>query len=177
MIQKEDLVKIGVLLKPHGVSGEVLIRLIPELFGTEPDPSWLFVDVMDELVPFEVQSVRNKGEDGLLLSLENINNEEKARRFQGADVFIDPSELNQEEESDQFNPNMLIGAHVIDENFGAIGILTAIHDIRQNPLAEIDHQGKSILVPLQDEFILSFNKEAKELIIKTPPGLIDLYLE
>lgn len=179
MITKEALLKIGVLTKPHGISGEVLVRLIPELSGTEPDPSWLFIDVLGGLVPFEVISSRTKGDVGLLLELDTLTDENKVNRFKGSEVYIDPLELgeNDNENDTNLNINVLIGSNVIDEKFGSIGVISAIHDIRQNPLAEIDYKGKSILIPLQDEFILSFDKKKRILSIKTPPGLIDLYLE
>ncbi len=177
MIQKENLIKIGILTKSHGILGEVLIRLIPELVGTEPDPSWLFVDVQGGLVPFEVLSVRTKGDDALLLGLDTISNDEKAKRYQGADVYIDPKDLADEKDSDEINLNTLIGYSVVDRDFGPIGVISAIHEIKQNPLAEIDYQGKSVLVPLQEDFIVSLDRSTRLLVIKAPSGLIDLYLE
>jgi 16S rRNA processing protein RimM len=176
MINKDNLIKIGFLAKPHGVAGEVLIRLLPELAGAEPEPSWLFVDVSGGLVPFEVHSARLRGEEGLLLGLDTITSDEKARRYQGAEVYIDPRELGANENED-LTLNALIGYNVVDKTFGPIGIITAIHDIKQNPLIEIDFNGTEVLIPLQDDFIVSLDKETRLLLVKTPEGLIDLYLE
>lgn len=177
MIGKENLLRIGVLTKSHGIAGEVIIRLLPELFGYEPDPSWLFVDIMGGLVPFEVLSVRYIGQEALLLGLDTITDEEKAKRYQGAEVYIDPQELGEADETGDLNLNALVGCHVTDVQFGSVGDISAIHDIRQNPLAEIIYQGKSILIPLQEDFIRSYNRKTKELLVETPPGLISLYLE
>lgn len=177
MIRKENLLKIGVLTKSHGIEGEVIIRLFPEWFGYEPDPSWLFVDIMGGLVPFEVLSVRYKGQESVLLGLDTITDDEKVRRYQGSEVYIDPQELGDADDSEGLNMNALVGSQVIDTQFGPIGSISAIHDIRQNPLAEINYQGKSILIPLQEAFIRSYNRKTKELLVETPPGLINLYLE
>jgi len=176
MINKDNLIKIGFLAKPHGVAGEVLVRLLPEFVGAEPAPSWLFVDVLGGLVPFEVQSARLRGEDGLLLALDTITSDEKVRRYQGAEVFIDPLELGASDNED-LTLNALIGYSVVDKTYGPIGIITAIHDIKQNPLIEIDFNGREVLIPLQDDFIISLDKETRLLLVKTPEGLIDLYLE
>lgn len=164
------------MAKPHGVAGEVLIRLTPELVGTEPNPSWLFVDVLGGLVPFEVNSIRPRGDDSILLGLDTITNDEKARRFQGAEVYIDPLELGENNQTN-LNPNVLIGFNVMDSHYGPIGVISAIHEIKQNPLVEIEFRGKSILIPLQEDFIISMDKETRVLLVKTPEGLIDLYLE
>ena len=53
MFDKSKLLKIGALAKPHGVTGEMLVRLSPEWLGYEPDPDFLFIDLMGGLVPFE----------------------------------------------------------------------------------------------------------------------------
>jgi 16S rRNA processing protein RimM len=176
MIQKDNLIKIGVLAKPHGVAGEVLIRLIPELAGTEPEPTWAFVDVQGGLVPFEVFSSRLKSDEALLLTLDTLTSDDKARRFQGADVYIDPLELGAAEEED-LTINALIGYQVVDKVHGPLGIITAIHDIKQNPLAEIEYKGREVLIPLQDDFIISMDKGSRHLFIQTPEGLIELFLE
>ena len=36
-------------------------------------------------------------------------------------------------------------------------------------------QGKEILIPIIDEFIVSVDRESKILTVQTPDGLLDLY--
>ena len=109
MIDKSDLVNIGTLARPHGVGGEVLLRLQPALTGYEPDPDYIFIDFMGGLIPLEVYSLRYKNEQELLLLLDTIDSEEKARRLQDSDVFIDPEQLGEAPDEGDFSLADLIG--------------------------------------------------------------------
>ena len=44
-------------------------------------------------------------------------------------------------------------------------------------LFEIDRDGTEILIPLNDEFIQKVDRVSKKIVVETPEGLIDLYLE
>ena len=83
----EDLVEIGLIGKPHGVSGELNVRLTIDTpsFADFFDQGKCFVFVLiDNLpVPMHVEAWRTKGPEGLLLQLKRINTREKALELQG----------------------------------------------------------------------------------------------
>jgi len=58
-----------------------------------------------------------------------------------------------------------------------VGILKGINDSTAQALFEIDREGTEILIPMNDEFIVKVDREHKTIIVSTPEGLIDLYLE
>ena len=39
------------------------------------------------------------------------------------------------------------------------------------------HEGKEILIPLHDNFLKEVNRKEKKIIVETPEGLIDLYMQ
>ena len=57
------------------------------------------------------------------------------------------------------------------------GTLKNINDSTAQSLFEIDRDGIEILIPMNDEFILKVDRENKTILVETPEGLIDLYLE
>ena len=177
MINKEDFIQLGVIAKPHGISGELQIRFSYEFKGIDINPSWLFLEIEGGLVPFEVLSLRSRGSDVLLTELDTITSEETARKYQNCAVFISPKEIPADNDSEEYELNTLIGYKVTDNKFGALGIIKSILDIKENPLMEIGYKEKDILVPLREEFITSIDKKAKTINIQTPDGLIELYLE
>jgi len=71
----------------------------------------------------------------------------------------------------------VIGFQVFDVNYGAIGTITHINDNSSQPLFEIMHEGKEILIPLHDNFLKEVNRKEKKIIVETPEGLIDLYMQ
>jgi len=98
--------------------------------------------------------------------------------YQNCEIYVKPEEIiisyNEENEQELFE---LKGFTVFDTKHGNIGIIENIIDIQQNPLMEILFHGKEILIPLQDDFIISIDKKKKELHVKTPEGLIELFLD
>ena len=64
----------------------------------------------------------------------------------------------------------------MDQIHGNIGHITGVNDQTAQALFEINYQGKEILIPVIDEFIVSVNREEQTLHVKTPEGLLELYL-
>ena len=64
-----------------------------------------------------------------------------------------------------------------DVNFGEVGTITGVNDSTAQALFEVDQNGIEILIPMNDEFISKVDKPNKTIIVNTPEGLIDLYLE
>ena len=177
MIDKDNLLRLGTIAKPHGVSGELQIRISPELTDMNVNPSWLFIEIDGSLVPFGILSVRSRNNDVLLAELDTVTSEELARKYQNFSVFIEPQDISAGNDDKEPSLHHLTGYKVIDSKFGNLGLIKAILDIKQNPLMEINHQGKEILIPLQEKFIVSIDKRERTIYIQTPQGLIELYME
>ena len=176
MILKEQLVKLGVLAKPHGVAGEVLLRVVPQWEGYSPDPSFLFVDLNGGLVPFEVLAIREKNGSELLVSLDTIHSGKDARVLQGTDVYIEEEALG-EPDDEGVSLRQLIDYTVSDVNRGVLGKVTDVSDSPVNPLLQVVYNGKDVLIPFQSDFIHHIDPKKRTISVQTPPGLIDLYLE
>ena len=59
---------------------------------------------------------------------------------------------------------------------GNIGTLVKVMDLPRQSLLQIAFEDKEILVPLVDEVIMKVDRKKKELHIRAPEGLIDIYL-
>ena len=64
---------------------------------------------------------------------------------------------------------------MIDTKYGEVGSIVSVNDRTAQALFEIINQGKEILIPIIDEFIVSIDRESKILTVQTPDGLLDLY--
>ena len=80
-------------------------------------------------------------------------------------------------EGNAFYYHEIIGFHIVDENFGSVGLISGVNDSSAQVLFEIDRNGIEILIPLNDDIISSVDRTNKTVTVNTPPGLIDLYLE
>ncbi|QYJ69328.1 ribosome maturation factor RimM [Flavobacterium litorale] len=174
-MRKEDCFYLGKIAKKFSYKGEVLIYLDtdePELYENLES---VFVEIDKHLVPFFIVSSSLHKNDFLRTRFEDINSEEDADRIMGAEIYLPLSQLPQLE-GNKFYYHEIIGFTAEDERLGNVGVITGVNDNSAQPLFEIKKGTIEILVPMIDDFIVEVNRENKKIILNTPAGLIDLYL-
>ena len=78
---------------------------------------------------------------------------------------------------ESWDPEEFIGMIVRDEEHGDLGEVTGIEGTDKNPVLVILHGEQEVMVPLAEEMILGIDPETNTLLVRTPPGLVDLYRE
>lgn len=176
-MQKEDTFYLGKIAKKFSFKGEVLIYLDtdePELYENLGS---IFVGFGKDLVPFFIESSSLHKNDFLRAKIEDINSEEEADKIIGCEVYL-PLSMLPKLEGNKFYFHEIIDFEAEDISFGSIGTITDINDSAAQAIFIIHNkEGKEILIPIIDEFIKKVDRENKKIILKTPEGLIDLYLE
>ena len=174
-MRKEDCFYLGKIVRKHSFKGEVVIKLDtdePELYKNMES---VYVELGNNLVPFFIdKSSLHKGNQ-LRVQFEDVYSEEEADSILKSDVYL-PLTLLPKLEGDKFYYHEVIGFSVFDSNFGEVGTIIHINDKAAQPLFEIDREGKTIFIPMIDDFIKKIDRENKQIHVKTPEGLIDLYL-
>ena len=174
-MKKEDCFYLGKIVTKYSFKGELLIKLDtdqPELYEALDA---VFIDVRNTLIPFFIETSQLHKSDLLRVQFEDINTEADADALIKCEVYL-PLEFLPKLEGDKFYFHEVIGFAVEDVNYGKVGILVGINDTTAQALFEIEHEGKQILIPMNDAFIDKVDKKNKIIIVKTPEGLIDLYL-
>ena len=175
-MEKKDCFYLGKIIKKFSFKGEVMIKLDtdePELYE---NMDALFIDLRNNLVPFFIESSQFHKSELLRVKFEEVDTEEDADSILKCDVYL-PIEFLPKLEDDKFYFHEVIGFTVEDINFGNVGIITAINDSTAQSLFEIDRDGTQILIPMNDDFIKKVDKKKKLIIVDTPEGLIDLYIQ
>ena len=86
-----------------------------------------------------------------------------------------PTETLPKLADNKFYYHEIISFGVIDYNHGKIGTIVSVNDQTAQSLFVIDNGGIEILIPIVDEFITNVDRAKKEIHIKTPEGLINLF--
>lgn len=171
---KQGYLYIGKLLKTHGIKGELQLGLD---IDNPDDIQYLkvvFIEINKGLIPYFVENMRIGGQKAIV-ALRDIPSVEKASWLCGKAVFADEKMLP-ERDDEGFSPNQLIGFGVTDLNFGYIGKIEHIVELRGHNLIHIDCNGKEVLVPLRYEIIVAIDMNQKTVQIEAPEGLIELYI-
>ena len=65
---------------------------------------------------------------------------------------------------------------MVDTIFGEVGIIEDVIDLAVNPLLQIKHGAKEVLVPLAANVVQAIDRKKKIMTITAPEGLIELYI-
>lgn len=174
-MRKQECFYLGKIVSKYSFKGEVLVKLDsddPELYESMES---VFVSLRDSLVPFFIEQSRLHKSSLLRIKFEDVDSEEDADRIMGSELYL-PLEFLPPLEGTKFYFHEVIGFTVIDQNFGKVGVITSINDTTNQALFVIDHQGTEILIPINDEFLTKVDREKKIVEVKSPAGLIELYL-
>ena len=171
----KDSIYIGQIAKLHGYKGGVCLFLDVTHPEEYMDMESFFIEIDGILTPFFVESFKLKNKGFAAVKFQGVDSEQEARSLLKKKVFILETELRELDESN-FYDHEVIGYEVEDVVKGEIGKVTAIADLKQNPLLVIEFKDKEILLPIFDGLIVKVDRKLKRLKVKAPDGLIDLYL-
>lgn len=174
-MRKEDCFYLGKIAKKFSYKGEVLIYLDTDEPGLYENMESVFVEINKHLVPFFIEASSIHKGDFLRTRFEDVKNEEEADKLLGCEVYL-PLSMLPKLEGNKFYFHEIIGFDAEDQRLGNIGKIVGVNDTSAQPLFEIIKGDIEILIPMIDDFIVKVDRENKKIILNTPEGLIDLYL-
>ncbi len=164
--------KIGFIMRPHGLKGQVTIALdqdTPEELGAIET---IFVEVAQKLLPFFVESISLKG-NRAFLKLEEVDTPEKAREISKASIYL-PKTMRPRAGRGEFYDDEIIGFEVVESHSGLLGRVSEIVHAGSNRLLSVRDGEREVLIPLNGPFITSINKSKKMISVTLPEGFLDI---
>lgn len=171
MIKEEEVYKIGIINKPHGIHGELSFTFDDDIFD-RVDADYIVCLMDGILVPFFIESYRFRSDSSALIKLEGVDNEQQARRFTNTEVFF-PKRHAEGTEDEDLTWAYFTGFIIKDVKEGKIGKVTDVDDSTINTLFVVDRDGKELLIPAQEDFIVNLDREARIITMDLPSGLIE----
>jgi 16S rRNA processing protein RimM len=175
-MNKEQCFQLGYVAKVHGLRGEVNVMLDVDYPEDYEDLKHLFLERKGRLIPYFLEHFVLQPGNKALAKFEDLNTIDQVQELVGSEVYLPLTEL-QELDEDQYYYHELIGFEVYDETSGLIGPIQIIYDLETQDLLGVIHQGKEVLIPIQDGIITKVDKAAKKVFCQLPEGLLDIYLE
>jgi len=169
---KDDVFYLGYIASKHGLNNSVLVKLDVDNAAQYATVDGVFVELNKALVPLFISKAKVGKNNELIVELEDVSD---IKSFIGCSVYL-PLEQLPTLEGNKFYFHEVIGYAVTDKIYGEIGFIETVLDYPHQQIFSIKHQGKEILIPIVDDFILEVNKTSKTILLNAPEGLIDLYL-
>ncbi|MFT0341436.1 ribosome maturation factor RimM [Bacteroides thetaiotaomicron] len=173
MIKKEEVYKIGLFNKPHGIHGELQFTFTDDIFD-RVDCDYLICLLDGIFVPFFIEEYRFRSDSTALVKLEGIDTAERARMFTNVEVYF-PVKHAEEAEDGELSWNFFVGFRMEDVRHGELGEVVEVDTTTVNTLFVVEQEdGEELLVPAQEEFIVEINQEKKLITVELPEGLLNL---
>lgn len=166
MINKDSLISIGYISRPHSYKGELQLRLERKIVSLKRD-DFVFIQLDGQFIPFKVEHIKGKSDEPVLKLL-FVDTYDYAQKLSGNLVFTDQDVLPEESELN------FIGFEIIDKKLGTIGIVLDVQEMPQQLMLTVLFRGEEKYIPLVDPFIDYISEENKEIWLHLPDGLLDL---
>jgi 16S rRNA processing protein RimM len=172
MIVRDEVFRIGRLIKPHGIKGEISFAFDSDVFDRVDCP--YLICLLDGIfVPFFIEEYRFKGRETALMKFEGIDSEEKARRLSGADVYFPRSYMDSaEKEPFAEGWSYFIGFSLTDSRTGHVGVIEAVDESTLNTLFLVKRGEDEIIIPATENLIDSVDDKGRTLQMNLPDGLL-----
>jgi len=167
-----DLVPLGKIIKPHGIQGEVKVRLFNSESKTLKigQSVWLGQGCKEQTI-YIIEKLNLKSEKSRL-KFKNINDRNSAELLRDFTLSVCRDEFP-ETVDEEFYLIDLIGFNVIDQAGKKVGKISEIMENPANDILIITDGEKEHLIPLVDDFVTLFDFKNNQVTINLIDGLID----
>lgn len=172
MIKREEVYKIGIFNKPHGIHGELLFTFTDDIFD-RVEAEYIVCLLDGIFVPFFIEEYRFRSDSTALMKLEGVDTAERARMFTNAEVWF-PVKHADEAEPEELTWNYFVGFRMEEIHHGYLGDVTEVDTSTLNTLFVVDYNGEELLIPAQEEFITDIDQKHKVITVSLPAGLVNL---
>lgn len=164
-----EKIKIGKIVNTVGLKGEVKVYNYSDSIEIYETIESIYVE--DRLTVIEnVRAQKNM----VILKLEGADDRNAAEALRGKELYITEDDLPELPEG-QYYVRDLIGMSVTEEDGNLLGHVT---DVLQNTAQDIfeveSENGKKLLIPKVDQFVLDIDAEKREITIRLIEGMLDL---
>jgi len=172
----EQYISVGKLGKPHGLSGAFRFFLDRELKSRNKVPAHFLLNLKGSFMPWFIKTIEWTGFNEGFVLFEEVSSPEKGKQYTGTELFLSEKDITAFFKKDAESLDYLKGYKAIDETEGEIGI---IEEVVENPgqvLLSVNKDGKEVMIPFVEDFVISLNKRRKEIILSLPEGLVSSQL-
>jgi 16S rRNA processing protein RimM len=169
----KDLILIGQVVRPHGLTGLLRIVSYAESKETFLRAGSVFLDKgEEELVERKVVSIRAH-RSVYLLRLSGLRSVDEAQFFTGAGILIRKDSVVRSDE-DEFFWYELIGLDVYLITGQYLGVLKGIFPTGSNDVYVVENEGREFLIPGIHQVVKEINIAQKRMVISPMRDLLDL---
>lgn len=167
--------KIGKIVAAHGLKGEVIVVHHLDNKSALKHIKTVFIeDSSKNLIPWFVEKCTPRGEEEMLMKLEEINSKEATKRVYPKELWLTEEDFNKMVSKNA--PIALLGFEIV-EGKNVLGEIIEVIEQPHQILCSIIYKGNEAYIPLHDQTLLNIDRKAKKVYVELPDGLLDVYAD
>lgn len=174
--RENEFVQLGHIHQTHGLNGEVLVSFSDKtpLRPLFKKGNFCFIEIKNQtFIPYKIISSKLSNTSSAIAVFDTFETIDKAKAITGKRIFFHKDQIPKSFQT-QYK-EMWIDYEIIQTSDNtSIGI---VHSILQTPgqtLAEIRRKDREILIPLNEDWIVSIDHNLKSILMNIPEGLLEL---
>jgi 16S rRNA processing protein RimM len=173
MTKSDDMFLLGKTLKPHGLKGDVGVKLDVDQPRNYEGLDMVWVRRQGTLVPYALNmvSVRPKM---TVFHFDGVEDVASAAAMSGHELLL-PSSALPDLDGLKFYYHEVVGFELTDVHHGSLGEIVTVLDLPNNPLFKSVKDGVEGLFPMTDAVLRKVDRTTKRIVLELPEGLFDLY--
>ena len=176
MLNLDDYFFLGKITKPHGLDGRVNAWFDVDNPSIYSNIEMVFVEIDNNLIPYFIKSMKllnNKA----IIDFQDVENSQSAEILLQKDIYL-PATMLPKKTGNSFYFHEIPGFELIDELRGRIGKIKVVLDYPNQALFQVfTNDDKEVLIPINDDIIKKVDRKKKQIIVHSPEGLLDIYLD
>jgi 16S rRNA processing protein RimM len=175
---KDDLFYLGIIKRTKGLKGHLFcLAEIDDISMLQNIKHFFLSNKNKNLIPYRIESIQLSNKKHFTVKFEGVSDIENAKNLNGSELYL-PIELLPKNTSNLPYHHEIIGFEVRDKHKGVLGeLIDVIDKTAQAILFVLTEDKKEIYIPFVEDFIIEINVKEKTILLNTPEGLIDIYLE
>ncbi len=171
----KDLIHIGKIVAPHGITGQVIIEHALGKSISFKGVEVLFVEqTKNSFIPYFIQSASAKTDTLTHVHFEGMKTREATSILVSKKVWVPQEDFQKLVEKNA--PLALLG-FMVQEAGKPLGVIKEVIEQPHQLLVTIDYNGQEAYIPLHEETLKAVNHAKKLVTVELPEGLLDLYSE
>ncbi|MBL56906.1 MAG: 16S rRNA processing protein RimM [Flavobacteriales bacterium] len=169
----EDCFYFGKIGKSKGFKGEVNIIIDKDSPILPQDLDGVYIEIGNKLIFYPLERFKITIKNNGLGKFEGINSDNDVERIKNRAIYLSKTNLPPLQKNDFFLHD-LEGTKLIDSIRGEIGRITEVNTQTEQTLLFVNYEGKEIIIPFAEDFIMDINHSSKTITLNLPEGLIHL---
>lgn len=164
-------VAVGRVGRPHGVRGEVTVRVTTDAPEQRFAPGTTFAVDAPDGEALTVVAARWKS-GGLVVAFDGVVDRSAAEKLRGAWLTVDTADIPSSADPDEFHDAELIGLDVVTTDGRRVGTVADVLHHGQDRLVVRGVDAAEILVPFVRALVPDVDVDGGRVVIDPPPGLL-----